>query len=190
MDNIGSVHDLQGLPHVMISDQDPDPPVLELPYDALDVIHGDRIDPRKRLVQEDERGVGRESPGDFGPPPFPPGQRVSSALGQMGDVQIAQQGLGPIGTLRARHAPRLQNRQDVLLDRELPEDRRLLREKAHPPARPLMDGEKSDILAVQDDPARVRSGEPEDHVEGRGLARPVRTQETHHLPGIQRETQP
>src|SRR5262249_41506202 len=71
--------------------------------------------------------------------------------------------------------------EDVLLHGQLPEDGRLLREIADPPAGPLVHRELGDVLAIQEHLAAVRMLEADDHVEAGRLPRPVRPEQPHHL---------
>ena len=54
--DVRPVDDLQGLLHVMVGDDDPDVPGLQLGDDLLDVVQRDGIDPREGLVEEHELG--------------------------------------------------------------------------------------------------------------------------------------
>ena len=49
--DIGPINNVQRFPYVMIGDQDPDSAILKMCYQFPNVIDGDRIDPRERLVQ-------------------------------------------------------------------------------------------------------------------------------------------
>src|SRR4030095_2425418 len=53
-DDVGMVADAQRLAHVVIGDQHADAALLEKTDDPLDLDHGDRVDARERLVQQDE----------------------------------------------------------------------------------------------------------------------------------------
>jgi hypothetical protein len=76
---------------------------------------------------------------------------------------------------------RLEDGQDVLLHRQLAEDGRLLRQVADAAAGPLVHPQAGDVLAVRGARGRRRRDEADDHVEGRGLAGPVRAEEADHL---------
>ena len=71
----------------------------------------------------------------------------------------------------------LQDAEEVLLDRQLSEDRRLLGEVADSLAATPVHGQVGDVGAVEEDPALVGGEEADHHVEGGGLPRPVRAQE-------------
>ena len=58
----------------MVGNQHADAAVPQMLDDPLDVQHGDRVDPRKGLVEEDEAGVGGERPRDLHPSPLTAGQ--------------------------------------------------------------------------------------------------------------------
>ena len=93
------------------------------------------------------------------------------------DLQLVEQRLEPVGPVSAVHRQRLEDREDVLLHRQLAEDRRLLREVADPLASPLVHRHPRDILAVEADDAPVRRDQACDHVERRRLAGAVRSEE-------------
>ena len=72
---------------------------------------------------------------------------------------------------------RLEDRQDVLLDRQAAEDRRLLRQVADALARPDVHRIVGDVVAVELDAPRVGRGQADRHVERRGLAGAVRAEQ-------------
>ena len=65
-DDIGGVADIQGLAHVVVSDQYADAALFQMANDAFDVIHGNRVNPGERLIQQDEIRVGGQPAGNFG----------------------------------------------------------------------------------------------------------------------------
>src|SRR5438105_8215502 len=54
VDDVRAVADAERLPHVVIGDQHADAALLEEADDLLDVEHGDGVDTRERLVEQDE----------------------------------------------------------------------------------------------------------------------------------------
>ena len=54
IDDISAVSDLQGFSDIVIGDKNPDLLGFQVVYDFLDLQYRDRIDPRKRLIQQDE----------------------------------------------------------------------------------------------------------------------------------------
>src|SRR5262245_23054623 len=65
VDDVGPVRDLQGLPHVVVGDQDADSHLLQVPDDSLDVDDRDRIDAGERLVEEDIPRADHQGAGDL-----------------------------------------------------------------------------------------------------------------------------
>src|SRR5688500_13526234 len=47
VDDVSAVADAESLSHIMIGDDDADPPLFQEPDDLLDLEHGDRIDARE-----------------------------------------------------------------------------------------------------------------------------------------------
>ena len=80
---------------------------------------------------------------------------------------------------------RLEDRQDVVFDRQLAKDRRLLRKVADSPPRPLVHRHRRDVDAVQHDAPGERLDEADDHVERRRLPRAIRAQQSNNLPLLQ-----
>ena len=83
--------------------------------------------------------------------------------------------------LRAVRLDDLQHRADVVLDREPAEDRRFLRQIADAEPRALIHRQRRDIVAVEIDAPAIRLDQPGDHVEHRGLAGAVRSQQADRL---------
>ena len=99
-------------------------------------------------------------------------------------AELPEQAVQPLLPLAGVEVDRLEDRQEVLLDRQLPEDRGLLRQVADPLPAPAVHGQVGDVPAVEHDAAAVRREQADHHVEGRRLARPVRTEEADHLAAI------
>src|SRR6185437_16417789 len=77
--------------------------------------------------------------------------------------------------------------EDVALDREPAEDRRLLRQVADAQAAPLKHRQAGDDMPVEPDVALVRLEQPHDDGEDGGLARPVRPEQADGLAAPDRE---
>ena len=78
---------------------------------------------------------------------------------------------------------RLEDRQDVLLDRQPAEDRRLLRQVADALSRADVHRVVGDVVAIELDAPGVGRGQADGHVEGRGLAGAVRPEQADDLAG-------
>ena len=78
----------------------------------------------------------------------------------------------------------LQDGQDVLLDGELAEDGRFLGQVTHAQAGALVHRQARDVARLEPDRALIRPDDPDDHVEGGGLAGAVRAEQADDLPGL------
>src|SRR6185312_14493567 len=76
---------------------------------------------------------------------------------------------------------RLEDGEDVVLDRELAENGSFLRQVAEPELRPPVHRQQSQIGVIEVNAARIAGHEPDDHVEGRRLTGAVGSEETDHL---------
>src|SRR5947209_5850351 len=76
----GAVADAQGLADRMIGDEHPQAPLLETGDEPLQLVHCDGIDPGKRLVEEEEAGLGDERAGDLRPAPLAARERLSQRI--------------------------------------------------------------------------------------------------------------
>src|SRR3990172_2433499 len=174
VDDVGAVADAQGLAHVVVRDEDADRALLEEADDALDVEHGDRIDPGERFVQENKAGPRRQSARDLHPPAFPARERQRGRLVQVGDVEVAKQLLQALQYFGLGETLQLEYRPDVLLDGELAEYGSLLGQVGQTQTGAPVHWHSSDVAAVDEDPAAVHRYQPDDHVETGGLAGAVR----------------
>ena len=150
--------------------------------DLLDVDDGNGVNACERLVQQDEGRVGGQGAADLEAPPFSPGEGVGGLPGDVTDAELVEQLTGARMALPRRHPAALQHGQHVLLGGEAAEDARLLRQVPDSLAGPHVHGEAGDVVLVQEDVATVGAGQPDHHVERRGLARAVRAEQPHHLP--------
>src|SRR5262249_42210509 len=138
VDDVRAVTDAKCFTHVVIGDENADASRLQLSDYALNVNYGDRVDAREGLVQEHERGRDHERPRDLETPSLSARQRLRLALGQASDPELVEQDAQPLQSLVVRKVEGLEDGEDVLLDRELPEDGRLLRQIADAPAGALV----------------------------------------------------
>ena len=78
----------------------------------------------------------------------------------------------------------LQNGHDIVFHRKFAENGWFLRQIPHPQTRPLVHHPLRDIFATKSNRASIRSNQPDNHVEARGLARAVRPEKPHYLPSM------
>mmetsp|Transcript_6384 Transcript_6384/g.26028 ORF Transcript_6384/g.26028 Transcript_6384/m.26028 type:complete len:371 (+) Transcript_6384:3-1115(+) len=189
-DDVGAVADAQGLADVVVRDQHADAARLQEADDALDLQHRDRVDARERLVQQDEARLRGQGPGDLDPAAFTAGQRRRRAVAQALDGQVVQQATQQFIDARLAQGPaalvhlQLQHRADVLLDRQLAEDRGLLRQIAQAQPCAGVDGQALHLGAVDADHAGVRAHQADDHVEAGRLAGAIGAQQADDLAAV------
>src|SRR5438552_1829142 len=70
IDNISAVSDLQGFSDIVVRDENPDALGFQMVDNSLNLQHRNRIDPRKRLIQQDELGRNHERPCNLHTAPF------------------------------------------------------------------------------------------------------------------------
>src|SRR5436190_2272299 len=106
----------------MVRNQDAYPLTLELRNDLLDVHDRDRVDTGKRFVEQDELRLEDEAAGDLGPAPLAPGERVASRASDVRDGELFEKFLESLAPLAPAQGERLEDRHDVLFDRQLAKD--------------------------------------------------------------------
>ncbi len=100
----------------------------------------------------------------------------------MSDPQLLQQLLEPLLPGRpVEIVAGLQDRHHVVLDRQLAEDGRLLRQIAQSQLGAAVHRQEGDVLPVEVDPARIAINEPHDHVERGRFAGTVRPEQANHF---------
>src|SRR5690606_29296068 len=120
--DIGIAADSKCLPNIVIRYQYSNPALAQVPDDALDVEHRDRIDAGERLVEEDEFRLGRKRPRNLDAPSLASRQAHAEAVSDVADVQLFHQLFekslpgSPIEVF-----PNLQDRPDIIGHRQLAE---------------------------------------------------------------------
>src|SRR4051794_38647923 len=161
----------------MISNQYADPAVPESGDDRLNVVDRDRVYSGEWLVQQHELGIGDECPGDLQTASLASAQRVGPALSQMLDGQLIEHTVELPVTLLPSHRSGFQNGEDILLDGHLSEHRGFLGQVPDTVSSRLIHRRVGQFLAVQQHPSFVWQDQTSNKVEGRGLSRPVGSQQ-------------
>ncbi len=111
----------------------------------------------------------------------PPLREYALLRRRCSDGQLVQHPIESLLALGPAEVAGLQDGQNIFLDRHSAKDGGLLRQVSDPGAGPTVHRRPSQVEAVQQDPAVVRTNEPCNKVERRGLSRPVGTQQSHNL---------
>src|SRR5712664_2058515 len=86
----------------MIGDEDTEAPLAQLVDQPLQVVHRDRIDARKGLVEEHERRFGEQRACHLRPAPLPAGERLAARVGDAQQVELGEQLVDFLFLIRAR----------------------------------------------------------------------------------------
>src|SRR5579885_355737 len=183
VDYVGAVDDRKRLLHVVIGHQDADTALLQIRDDALNLDDGDRIDSRKGFVEAKKQRIEHQRARNFDLAPLAPRKHARGRLGQARDPQFVEQRLQATLAFLLGQGQRLEHRQQILLDGQLAEDRRLLRQVADPAPRPLIKRQAGDLVAAQKYPALVRTQQTDQHVESGRLAGAVWSEQPDDLAG-------
>ena len=140
-----------------------------------------------RLVEKEHAGPGRQGSGDGHALGLPAGDPARAPIRQRRRVDLLEPvpGLRPGPAPAAAGAPRPEG--DVVEDRQMGEQQRVLREQGHPalmrsnPCASPLPVDVRERRAVQDHAALGRSQQPGDHGEHGGLPGTVGPEHRHHL---------
>ncbi len=77
----------------MVGNQHADALRLQIENDLLQVEHGNRIDARKRLVQQDDALRNAQRARNLHPSPLAPAQRITAALADVRQPKLVNQAL-------------------------------------------------------------------------------------------------
>src|SRR5690606_34672949 len=91
--DVCSIHDVERLFYIVVTDQYPDVALAEVGDDLLDVVHRDRVDPGEGLVEQHELRTAYQRPGDLQPAPLSAGQGVCLGMPQVLDPELVEQNL-------------------------------------------------------------------------------------------------
>src|SRR5205085_5266684 len=145
--------------------------------EVLDVADRDRIDAGKGLVEQHVVRARGERARALDAAALAAGQRNRRRYAQARDVEFVEQRVELALALLAARFHHFQHRADILLHGEAAEDRGFLRQIADAEPRALIHRQLGDVMAVKLDGAAVGLDQAGDHVEHRGLAGAVRTEQ-------------
>ena len=182
VEQIGAVNDGERLTHIVVGDDDTDILVFQFCDDVLDVLHGDRVDTGKRLIEKDELGVDGKCTCNLATAALTTGKLDALALAHLMEVELIEKVLQTLQSLfLCELLGHLHHGHDVVLHGHVTEHGSLLRKVADTLLRTLEHRQLGDVLVIQVDLAGIRNDEAGDHVETGGLSRSIRTEEAHDL---------
>jgi len=110
----------------VVGDDEADILGLLVQENFLEFLDGQGIDPRERLVQDQEFGLQQERPANLELAPLAAGKAVGGLLLQAGEAQLFQQAGGNFFLFELWVGEELQDHSEVALDRGLEENGILL----------------------------------------------------------------
>src|SRR5690606_25283369 len=97
---------------------------------GLNILYGNGVNTRKRLVEQYKLWVNRQGPCYLGAPSLTPAEYIAHTLAHMGKAKLLQQLLHLFFLLRFTELGHFQDRSEVILYRQLSKDRSFLRQIA------------------------------------------------------------
>src|SRR4051794_23779301 len=177
IDDIGAVGQPQRFAHIVVGDQDADAAVGEVPDQILDVADRDRIDAGEGFVEQHVVRTRRQRARDFDAAALATGERDRGRFSQPRDVEFIEQRIEFGLALLPAGLDDLEHGANILFDGEAAKDRGFLRQITDAEPRALIHRQPGHVVAVQLDGTAIRLDQPGDHVEHRGLAGAVRTEQ-------------
>src|SRR5204863_414726 len=133
------------------------------------------------LVQQEEARVDDQGARDLDAAALAAGEHVALAAADGLETELVDQPVESLAALTGAQRQGLEDRHQVLLDRQLAEDRGLLRKVADALAGALVHRQVGDVLVVDEDASGIGADEADDHVEAGGLAGAVRAEQADHF---------
>ena len=156
MQDIGAIHQFQRFTHIVIGNQNPDTTGFKVGYKLPDITNGNGINAGKGFIQQQIFGVGRQTAGNFHPPPLTARQRQGRCAAQMFQTKIGQEFLKALSPLVPILFRNIQNRGNIIFDAQAAKNRGFLRQIANTQPRPAIHRQAGDILSVQQDLTPIR----------------------------------
>src|SRR5882672_6198720 len=167
----------------MIRNQNADPARTQPRDNLLYIIYRNRVDSRKRLVEQNIFRLDSQHPGDLRPATLAARQRVPFILPDVTKPELFDQLFHPVVALGASHRQRFEYGQNVLLNSEFAKDRSFLGKIADSETRAFVEGQFCNTLFAEPNTAFIRLFQPHYHVKRRGLSRSVWAEQSDDLAG-------
>ena len=172
--------------HVVVRDNHTDILIFECAHNALDILHRNRVNARKGLVEENKLGVDSHRTSNLRTPTLATRELDTFILTHLLQAELLNQFLNPLSLVLLRVARHFEHRTEVVLHRESAKHRRLLCQVAHTHLGAFIDGQFGNlgccaVLVFEEDATIVGLHQTHYHIKGSGLTRTVGTQQTYNL---------
>src|SRR4030095_16110119 len=128
---IATVGDLERFPNLMVRNQDGNPAGTEFADDPLDALNCYRVDPRKRLIEENDFWIGYETAGNLQPSPLAARKRAGLVPADVRDIELLEEVIANSLASIPVFPEKLHNAEQILFHGQAFEDARFLGEIAH-----------------------------------------------------------
>ena len=150
-----------------------------------DLAHGDRVHPGEGFVKQQVFRFSRKAAGDFHAATLAAGQSHGRGAAQVGDGEFGQQFIQPGVAFGAVRDVNFQHGEDVVFDRQAPEDRHFLRQIADAHAGAAIHRLAGHVLPVQQHLPAFGLHQTRDGIKAGRLAGPVGAEQGHDLSAVQ-----
>ena len=186
IEQVGAVGNGEGLIDIVVGDNYADILLLKGCHDALNILNGDRIHTRKRLVKEDKRRIDGNSSSNLCTATLTTRELITEAFAHFLQSELLDKFLKAMTLILLCVVCNLQHRADIILNAQATEDRCLLCEVAHTQLCTLIYGQlckfiDRSVVVLEEYSAAIRFDKTHNHIERGGLTRTIWTEQTHNL---------
>src|SRR5581483_9326986 len=180
-DDVSAIGDGQCFADVVIRYDDADAAALQVRNDALQLENLNRIDTRKRLVEQNEMRLQDQRSCDLDAAPLAAREHIPLAVAHGFEAHVVDQVLHAFAAFAPAQRERLQNRHQVVFDAQLAKNRGLLREIADAALGASAHRQLGDVLVVEQHLPGFGAHQADDDIETSCLAGAVRAQQSNHF---------
>ena len=159
----------------MVGYQDTDVAIFQLPHDVLDILHGNRVNACKGLVEHDEFRLNGQTACNLRSTALTTRQLVTFVLAHLFQTELLDQRLQLLQAVIARLTGHLKHCHDIVFHAQLAEHAGLLRQIAYTCPGALINGVVGDFLLIDEYMSCIGNNQARGHVERGGLTSTVRT---------------
>ena len=165
----------------MVGDKNTNIAVFQAPDDILYLFYLDRVDTGKRFIEHNKLWIVGKTTGNLRSTALTSRQLVTQVLANLLQIEIIDKAFQFLHLILAWLARHLQDRQDIILHTHLAKNAGFLWQITDSGTGTLVHRITSDILIVQIHMTCIGYYQSCRHIERGGLARTIRTEQTHNL---------
>ena len=159
----------------MVGNQNTDVAIFQLPHNVLDILHGNRVNASKGLVEHDEFRFNGQTARNLRSTTLTTRQLVTFVLAHLFQAELLDQRLQLLCLILSGVARHLKHCHDIIFHAQLAEHAGLLRQIAYTCPGALINRVISDFLLVDEYMTCIGNNQTGGHVKRSGLTSTVRT---------------